>query len=150
MGPEEQEKTFLLLDLFFKNVKRAVYFDFEHTAFVNLTHRDVFEIISVVNPRAEIVMLDEVQVMDNWSRLVRSLLDSNYKVIISGFSSKLMSREIATQLSGRSINYILLPLSFGEFLRFKGFSEFFQGSQHKENCQLCELKDWGKCKKCGL
>jgi hypothetical protein len=60
--------------------------------------------------------------MDNWSRLVRSLLDSNYKVIISGSSSKLMSREIATQLRGRSINYILLPLSFGEFLRFKGFS----------------------------
>ncbi len=122
VGPRRAGKTFLLLDMFFKNLDKTVYFDFEHAAFADVTHKDVFEIISLVNSRAEVVMLDEVQVVEDWNRLVRSLIDSGYKTIISGSSSKLMSREIATQLRGRSINYILLPLSFGEFLKFKNFS----------------------------
>ena len=122
VGPRRAGKTFLLLDVLFKNLDKSIYFDFEHTAFADVTHRDVFEIISLVNSRAEIVLLDEVQVVDGWNRLVRSLLDSNYKVVISGSSSRLMSKEIATQLRGRCISYILLPLSFGEFLRFKEIS----------------------------
>ncbi len=122
VGPRRAGKTFLLLDILFKNLERAVYFDFEHTAFEDVSHKDVFEIISLVNSRAEIVLLDEVQVVEGWNWLVRSLLDSNYKVVISGSSSRLMSKEIATQLRGRSTSYILLPLSFGEFLRFKEIS----------------------------
>ncbi|WP_456474969.1 ATP-binding protein [Candidatus Pyrohabitans sp.] len=122
VGPRRAGKTFLLLDVYFRDIERAVYFDFEHVAFADITHKEVFEIISLVNPQANLVMLDEVQVVEDWNKLVRSLLDSGYKVIISGSSSKLMSKEIATQLRGRSISYILLPLSFGEFLRFKNLS----------------------------
>ncbi len=122
VGPRRAGKTFLLLDMYFKNKDGAVYFDFEHSAFADVTHKEVFEIVSLINPEARVVMLDEVQVVDNWNKLVRSLIDSGYEVVISGSSSKLMSKEIATQLRGRSIGYILLPLSFGEFLRFKDFS----------------------------
>jgi len=45
----------------------------------------------------------------------------NARIYITGSSSKLLSKEIATSLRGRSITYNLYPLSFREFLSFKGF-----------------------------
>jgi predicted AAA+ superfamily ATPase len=38
-------------------------------------------------------------------------------IMISGSSSKLLSREIATSLRGRSISYTIMPFSFSEYLR---------------------------------
>ena len=43
------------------------------------------------------------------------------RVFITGSSSKLLSKEIATSLRGRSLSFKLFPLSFREFLKFKGF-----------------------------
>ena len=58
--------------------------------------------------------------MDNWETAVRTLLDrTQYNIFVTGSSSKLLSREIATQLRGRSLTYVLLPFSFSEFLNAK-------------------------------
>jgi len=38
---------------------------------------------------------------------------------LTGSSSKLLSKEIATQLRGRTFTYLLLPFSFREFLKAK-------------------------------
>ncbi len=43
------------------------------------------------------------------------------RIFITGSSSKLLSKEIATSLRGRSLSFKLFPLSFREFLKFKGF-----------------------------
>ena len=43
----------------------------------------------------------------------------NYKIFVTGSSSKLLSSEIATSLAGRNITYIIYPFSFKEFLSFK-------------------------------
>ena len=43
------------------------------------------------------------------------------RIFITGSSSKLLSKEIATSLRGRSLSFKLFPLSFREFLTFKGF-----------------------------
>lgn len=51
---------------------------------------------------------------------MRTLLDRTpYNIFVTGSSSKLLSREIATQLRGRSLTYVLLPFSFSEFLTAK-------------------------------
>ena len=42
-----------------------------------------------------------------------------YKIIICGSSSKLLSKEIATQLRGRCISSIIFPFSFKENLSLK-------------------------------
>ena len=58
--------------------------------------------------------------MDKWETAVRTLLDRTpYNIFVTGSSSKLLSREIATQLRGRSLTYVLLPFSFSEFLNAK-------------------------------
>ena len=69
------------------------------------------------------LFLDEVQNIENWSRWVRRLQDTkkNLKIVVTGSSAKLLSREIATELSGRTISQEVFPLSFKEFLFFNNF-----------------------------
>ena len=51
---------------------------------------------------------------------VRRIHDTKiFKIFLTGSSSKLLSKEIATQLRGRAINYEISPFSFKEFLRAK-------------------------------
>jgi hypothetical protein len=54
-----------------------------------------------------------------WEKAVRELYDEGHTIFISGSSSKLLSKEIATSLRGRSLSYLLLPFSFKEFLRLR-------------------------------
>jgi len=78
------------------------------------------------------LMLDEVQEVDNWEKLVNSLLeDFDTDIYITGSNSKLMSSEISTYLSGR---YVLIPvftLSFKEYLKFKNNN--FTNSENLKN-----------------
>jgi predicted AAA+ superfamily ATPase len=121
-GPRRSGKTFLLFSKL-KEDRNSMYVDLEHSAFRYVTHKDFFEIISIFEEyfgvKLEKILIDEVQKIEEWERLVRSLLDS-YEIIISGSSSKLLPKEIATTLRGRSLTYLLLPLSFREYLNFKG------------------------------
>jgi len=47
------------------------------------------------------VFLDEVQELPEWQRLVRSLLDRNRPVCITGSNASLLGRELASKLTGR-------------------------------------------------
>jgi len=66
------------------------------------------------------LFLDELQVMPEWSRWLRRVLDGyrNIELFVSGSSSALSSREIPTELRGRAVNFEITPLSFREFLSF--------------------------------
>jgi predicted AAA+ superfamily ATPase len=66
-------------------------------------------------------LLDEVQEVSGWEIAVRELHDSKkHSIFITGSSSRLLGREIATRLRGRTLSFLLLPFSFREFLRAKG------------------------------
>lgn len=68
------------------------------------------------------VFLDEVQVVPGWERFVARLFeDKRYRITITGSSSKLLSKEIATSLRGRSVATHIYPLSFAEFAAYRGF-----------------------------
>ncbi|MBI5244129.1 MAG: ATP-binding protein [Elusimicrobia bacterium] len=69
------------------------------------------------------VVLDEVQETPGWEKFARFLSESGKAgVFVTGSSSKMLSGEYATLLSGRHLDISVFPLSFGEFLRFKGLS----------------------------
>ncbi|NIA04234.1 MAG: AAA family ATPase, partial [Nitrospiraceae bacterium] len=61
----------------------------------------------------------------------------NAKIFVTGSSSKLLSREIATNLRGRTLSYVLFPLSFKEFLEFKDFK---LGPNYQFDSQRFDLK----------
>jgi predicted AAA+ superfamily ATPase len=64
---------------------------------------------------------DEIQNITNWEKFVRRVYDTISKnIFITGSNSKLLSSEIATSLRGRTLSYEVYPLSFSEYLSFKG------------------------------
>lgn len=66
------------------------------------------------------IFLDEIQNIPDWERWVRARNESeDIKIFITGSSANLMSRELATVLTGRHVNFHVSPLSFAEFLQFK-------------------------------
>ena len=66
------------------------------------------------------LFLDEIQEVDKWEKFVRSLNErKEANIVITGSSSKLMSAELATVLTGRQLTFEVFPLSFREFLMFK-------------------------------
>lgn len=126
IGPRRAGKTTLMWQIISRLDRReTVLLDFEDLAFDNVDGPDCLKILSelfteVSGKVVKNIFLDEIQKVNNWQSLVRTLLDRGYVVFASGSSSQLLSREIATQLRGRSISYLLLPFSFKEYLRAVG------------------------------
>jgi uncharacterized protein len=61
--------------------------------------------------------LDEVHALPGWSHLVRRLQDTRkVRILLTGSSAKLLSREIATELRGRSMATEVWPYSFQEWM----------------------------------
>lgn len=123
LGPRRAGKTWYFYFLF-KKVKKPMYVNFEDIAFKYLEIEEFFEILKIFSEmkyEPKTLFLDEVQNLKNWSTLVRSLYDRNFKIFITGSSSKLLPKEISTELRGRTLTYLLLPFSFPEFLKTKGY-----------------------------
>ncbi|MFZ8850268.1 MAG: ATP-binding protein [Thermoproteota archaeon] len=124
VGPRRAGKTFFLKSFALKQ-NTFFYIDFENIIFKKLSPLEIFEIISIYTEtfgeKPSLLLLDEIQNLPEWQSVVRALLERNYNLLISGSSSKLLSMEIATQLRGRSLSYLLLPFSFREFLLLKKF-----------------------------
>ena len=109
-----------------------------HTLYVNLEDErlagagvELFEALVAAAYRREPtaatapfwLLLDEVQVVPRWEAFVRRMLDTRrVHVVVTGSSAKLLSREVATSLRGRSLATELLPFSFRESLRHAGIT----------------------------
>lgn len=67
------------------------------------------------------IFFDEIQNIANWELFVMRLYKSYCKnIYLSGSNAKMLSSQIATALRGWPLEYEAFPLSFGEYLRFKG------------------------------
>lgn len=66
------------------------------------------------------LLLDEVQEVEGWEKVVNSLLENaNTDIYVTGSNSKLMSSEISTYLTGRYVSIPVFTLSYAEYLEFK-------------------------------
>jgi len=66
------------------------------------------------------ILLDEIHLIDNWERWVRTTNElDKAKVIVSGSNAQLLSGELATVLTGRHLDLFVFPVCFEEFLRFR-------------------------------
>lgn len=60
---------------------------------------------------------DEIQNVEEWALVIRRFFDSKQvEIFLTGSSAKLLSKEIATSLRGRSIATEIWPFSFKEYL----------------------------------
>ena len=129
IGPRRAGKTYSMFQLIKKllekyEISQILYLNFELTALQNLCLEDLdliketyFEIYPKNKNRKVWFFLDEIQNIEHWETWIRTLLEEGINVFISGSSSKLLSKEIASQLRGRSLSYTIFPFSFPEFLR---------------------------------
>ncbi len=63
---------------------------------------------------------DEIQNIEGWERFVRRLYNEGCKIYVTGSNATMLSKELGTRLTGRTIQSELFPFSFREYLRFKG------------------------------
>ena len=64
---------------------------------------------------------DELQYVNRWAQFVNRIQTTETcEVYITGSSAKLLSKEIATELGGRTFSWEIFPFSFREFLRANG------------------------------
>ena len=116
--------------LLYINFERADLGILDYSDLVNLL--DTFYELYPQNKNKRLwLFLDEIQNVSKWEKFVRTVLDEGIKVFISGSSSKLLTKEIATSMAGRNLSYTLFPFSFREFLGIKKFEikKFYSSSE---------------------
>lgn len=131
IGPRRSGKTFLMFQLMERLSKeiprdRILYINLEDDRILPLKKGDLSLILEAYyelfpeNINNEVYLfLDEVQNAPNWEAFVRRALDSGLRVFVTGSSSKMLSKEIATSLRGRGLTFEIQVFSFREFLRAK-------------------------------
>ncbi|MEM5836393.1 MAG: ATP-binding protein [Candidatus Aenigmatarchaeota archaeon] len=149
IGPRRAGKTYfmfqLIKELFEKKLSKenVVYVDFTDPRTKKV---GISEFLKEVNSLFEgkiFLFLDEIQELENWSSFLRTLHNfQKYKIIISGSSSKLLSKEISTELRGRCISFIIFPFNFREFLEIKKFKIEEEVSEAKVGEILRLLKEY--------
>lgn len=79
------------------------------------------ELASRISGRDKVyLLLDEVQEIDGWEKVINSILEEfDVDIYVTGSNSKLMSSEISTYLTGRFVTIPIYTLSFKEYLEFK-------------------------------
>jgi len=130
-GGRRSGKTFLLFQTISQIINKGLasrdeilYLDFEDYRLKGLSAEDLDKVliafVELVGKQPKYIFLDEVQNVKNYGSWFRKRL--NARIFLSGSTSELTPKKIAEELRGRSVNYEVFPLSFKEFLRFKGFS----------------------------
>ena len=134
VGQRRVGKSYLLrqiiLSLLSKGVnpKNIFYINKEYTDFDFISsYTELEELILIyqqeLSPEGKIYLfIDEVQRITGWEHLVNSYSQNytrSYEIFISGSNSQLLSNELATLLSGRYIQFQILPFSYLEFISIK-------------------------------
>jgi len=136
-GGRKNGKTYLCFQMIDKLLKKGInknnilYINFETNKLLNCTADDLDKILETYfilytpNTKQKLYLfLDEIQNVRNWDSWVRKIYDTkkNIKIIITGSNSKLLSKEISTRLRGNTITFEIYPISFKEYLRWKGYN----------------------------
>lgn len=133
IGMRRVGKTYLLYQQILKllsegvNKKAILYINFEDDRLLPLDEQKLAQLVEAFyslcpenHDRKCFLFLDEIQNVKNWPLVIRRLHDTkNVEIFLTGSSSKMLSKEIATSLRGRSLAIEVWPYSFNEFLSAK-------------------------------
>jgi len=128
IGARRVGKTYFLFNLInkIKDRKKVLYVDFDLPEFLDFNGKDLKKLVNLQLQsfgKLEYIFFDEIQNLKNWQKGLKEIYEEKkYFIFITGSSSKLLSKELATQLRGRTITYTLFPLSFREILSIKALS----------------------------
>ena len=97
------------------------YLNFEDERLISFSAEEDFELLYQVflelYGEQKTFFFDEIQNVSGWERFVRRMYERDNKFVITGSNARLLSRELATHLTGRNLVTEIYPFSFREFLR---------------------------------
>ena len=95
-------KSTLLLQ-FSKKYWSFYYINFDDERLIDFTVKDFDNLMIAFQKKyeAKAIFLDEIQNIDKWERFARRLYEEGYKIFLTGSNAKLLSSELATNLTGR-------------------------------------------------
>jgi predicted AAA+ superfamily ATPase len=136
-GARQVGKTSILMflqDYLHEEGELTFYIDLEDSRFVSMLNKGVDEFIVYLTEQGFnldglresgkklFVMIGEIQYLANPSSFLKLLADHHHylKIIVSGSSSFEMKSKFKDSLVGRTVSFEIYPLSFQEYLLFKG------------------------------
>ncbi|MBU2522951.1 MAG: ATP-binding protein [Nanoarchaeota archaeon] len=130
IGPRRAGKSFFSIYTLSKNNKFG-YINFDDEELTRV--EDYNELISAVNSvygTPKILFFDEIQNLPRWELFINRLQRQGHILVVTGSNSHLLSKELATHLTGRHFQIIVFPFSFKEYLNFE-----------KKNLTTSEIKE---------
>ena len=119
IGPRRSGKSFFAIHVLNK-IGSFGYANFDDERLVEV--KDYDEIVNTIdsiynNPRY--LLFDEIQNLEKWELFVNRLQRQGHNLVITGSNSKLLSKELATHLTGRHSLTNVSPFSFHESLKLE-------------------------------
>ena len=103
-------------NIFFYNFE---HLDLSHLCSAKALHAEIKERASHCEGKVYL-FFDEIQNVADWELCINSLrVTLNCDIFVTGSNSALLSRELSTQLSGRTVEFRVSPFSFSEFVELK-------------------------------
>lgn len=121
IGPRRAGKSVFALQML--QGREFAYVNFDDERLLGLSDFDeLLMAIAQVYGEVRTIFFDEIQNIAGWELFVNRLHRQGYNLILTGSNAHLLSRELATHLTGRYREFRLFPFSFSEYLRAKGFA----------------------------
>ena len=122
LGPRRAGKSVFSLVLL--KDRLFMYFNFDDEVLSGVDGIDTDELMKELHAaygQIKTVLFDEIQNLPGWELFVNRLHRSGYNLVLTGSNAHLLSKELATHLTGRHMPIEILPFDFNEFLRAKKF-----------------------------
>lgn len=117
-GPRRAGKSVIAFQLLSQN--DFAYLNFDDNRLVEAFNEDlILQSLYEVYSGFQFLLLDEIQNLPSWEAWVGKLYRRGINMVITGSNAKLLSREMATLLTGRYIQIEVLPFSFYEMLNYR-------------------------------
>jgi predicted AAA+ superfamily ATPase len=116
IGPRRAGKSVFSLQML--QGEEFAYLNFDDERLYEI--RDYDRIIKGINEvygSVKYLLFDEIQNLTKWELFVNRLQRTGYNLVITGSNSRLLSRELATHLTGRFTQFNIYTFSFSEFIR---------------------------------
>lgn len=117
MGPRRAGKSFFAFHYLSKG-ENFGYANFDDEKLVELKNYDeLIAELNVLYNNPKILFFDEIQNLPKWELFVNRLQRQGKNIVLTGSNSNLLSKELATHLTGRHTLINILTFSFREFLK---------------------------------
>ncbi|MBI2451927.1 ATP-binding protein [Candidatus Pacearchaeota archaeon] len=119
VGPRRAGKSFFALH-FLNKMEKFGYVNFDDERLADTENYDtIVEAMNSIYGHPKYVLFDEIQNLAKWELFVNRLQRQGHDITITGSNSKLLSKELATHLTGRHFLINIFPFSFKEYLEIE-------------------------------